>query len=200
MIRTLDVILFSGTDWWPSKLFEWLTWSNYSHVAIGAKDPTYVDSRLVGEYIIESGEESVPGAVSGTLRWGVQIQRWDEIIQGYPGRVFVRRFSWESAFQPEQDKIEEELARLWKDTRHSGYDTNVIDLIEARFGVDIRGRQTKEFICSAYAACILCCIGAIPSDVDWDAFMPCDFVPGGKVDKLLSKKGMASLGPLVQLK
>ena len=57
-LRTLDVLLFEGTSVWPSKLIEWITDSQYSHVGLGALNPTYIDAQLEGEYMIESGPQA----------------------------------------------------------------------------------------------------------------------------------------------
>ena len=118
-----------------------------------------------------------------------------------PGHIYRRRFSWRSSLKiPEQDEVESCLTKLWANTHIATYDVNPIDFIEARFDVSLRARQTKAFVCSAYAACVYACLGAIPSDINWDTFLPRDFKPGGRIDVLLEQNGIAKLGPLELIK
>lgn len=198
MIHTLDIILFSGADWWPSRLIEWICDSKFSHVAVGVLDPIYIDASLRGEYMVESGEEFYPDAVSEEMRWGVQMQEWQNIIRSYNGRVYRRRFEWLSG-EPIEN-LDHLLKELWQKTHDASYDLNPIDFIEAQFQVKIFNRQTKEFVCSAYAACCLCFAGVIPSNVNWNMFMPRDFKEGGRIDRLLNEKGLGKLGPVERLK
>ena len=70
--KTGDIFLYSGTHWY-SKLIEYFSGSQFSHVTMILRDPTYINSKLKGLYIIESGYEGIPDAVDGKIHFGVQI-------------------------------------------------------------------------------------------------------------------------------
>jgi hypothetical protein len=201
-IGTFDVILFAGTQWYPSRLIEWFTGSPYSHIALGLHSPTYIDAKLAeGYYIIESGEELRPCVTSGQLVWGPQIQPWREILDSYPGRVYVRRFQWLNRPPPARD-IEQRMLEAWQATSSAVYDDNPLDWIRDELGLNLDSdcRKTNEFVCSVYAAYLLYCIGVLPTTIEWGHFLPRDYAPGGHVDSLLQAQGLAQYGPIEQLK
>lgn len=199
MVKNLDILLFHGTDFFPSWLIEMVTGSRYSHVAIILDNPTYIQQSLKGVFMLESGEEPTPNAATGHVKWGVQLQWWDWILQSYPGQVYKRSLHWN--VNPD-DNINDKLLDAWEISKHAPYDLNVVDLLEAEFNMvfDRRGQITSEFVCSAYLTFILSKIGALPSSVQWDSFSPSNFIPGGRIDYELKKHGKAMLGPVVQIK
>lgn len=195
---TLDVCLFSGAPVWPSKLIEWALGTAYSHVALGLRNPTYIDESLVGTFIVESGEEVRPSAVGGKIVWGVQMQDWQWIVESYEGRVYMRKLRWISR----PDNLAESIEAAWNRAKGAKYDDNIVDLLRADFGWALRGdcRKTTEFVCSAFAAYVLCCVGALPRDIKWDTLNPGDYAENGRIDALLRQQGVAKLESVVQLK
>lgn len=152
---------------------------------------------LRGYFLLESGEEDAPGVVCHFHKWGVQLQELEPIVRAYPGTVHVRRITWlrtEAA-----DELDARIAAAWLATHDATYDTNVFDLLRAKFGWvfdAVEGRRTSEFVCSAYAAFVLCSVGALPQGIVWDSFSPRDFAAGGRIDELLAQTGVARLGPV----
>ena len=57
--QTGDILLYS-TSLWYSKIIEKCTGSKYSHISIILRDPVYIDPKLKGLYILESGFEKTP--------------------------------------------------------------------------------------------------------------------------------------------
>ena len=70
--QTGDLLLYN-TNVWYSRLIELASNSKYSHISMILRDPTYIDPKLKGLYILESCKESIPDSVSGNLTYGVQI-------------------------------------------------------------------------------------------------------------------------------
>ncbi len=85
-LETGDILLYHGTNYWFSYLIEWFTYSEFSHVSMVLKDPIYLDPKLEGLYILESGAENIPDAVEGKTHFGVQIVDLNEIIEMYRRR------------------------------------------------------------------------------------------------------------------
>lgn len=95
--RTGDILLYNTTKYWYSRLIERFTSSDYSHVSMVLHRPTWLDPALCEEeyYVLESGSECFPDAVSGDFKFGVQVaplsKVWAEYAtQGY-GHLYVRR-------------------------------------------------------------------------------------------------------------
>jgi len=204
MYGTLDVLLFHGTDVWPSRIIEWLLGSTYSHIALVLHNPSFLqvegdsEGDSEGVYMLESGEESRPCVVGGEFAWGVQVQPLARVARTYPGTVSVRRLVWTDGRPPAD--LETRLADAWAQTKHAPYDTSVLDFLRVKTGCPLEGtRQTRAFVCSVYAAYILCKAGVLPSSVDWNTLSPSAFAPGGRIDALLAECGVASLGPVEPL-
>jgi hypothetical protein len=200
MLTNFTILIFSGADWFPSRLIEWLTWCKYSHVAMLLEDPIYIQQSLRGKYMLESGEEPTPNVVTGKKKLGTQLQWWDWILLSYPGRVYARSFRW--LVPVKSAHLDKQLAQAWNDTRTASYDLDLIDFLEAELHTVLRdkGQITREFICSAYITFILTRMGALPEKTPWDTFSPNDFADTGRIDSHLRAHGKAVLGPLVQLK
>ena len=73
--ETGDLLLYNTTKYWYSRAIEWFTSSNYSHVSMVLRRPTWLDPSLCEEeyYVLESGSECFPDAVSGDFKFGVQV-------------------------------------------------------------------------------------------------------------------------------
>lgn len=197
MLRSFDILMFSGAQMYPSRTIEWLTRSDFSHVAMFLSSPTYIDERLRGkDFVLESGEEVRPCVLGGEMAWGVQIQPWEFIYATYPGKIYSRRLTWTvSDDECDTESIEQKLASAWNETKHAGYDMNPIDFLRADSGRALDGacQKTNEFICSAYLTFLLVRLGVLPPTTKWDTFVPRDFIPGGRIDKALVAYGRARL-------
>ena len=71
-LETGDLLLFSG-NYFLSKIIEYFTDCNYSHVGIVLKDPKYLDPKLIGFYLLQSGEEYFKDSEDNKFKIGVQI-------------------------------------------------------------------------------------------------------------------------------
>ena len=105
-----DILLFHGEGFWFSSLVEWITGSKFSHVAMVLKDPTYIHESLKGLYMIESGEEKFPDAISHRIIRGVQVVDLSKVLETYTGKVYVRRFLSSNS---SKDINFEELGDIW---------------------------------------------------------------------------------------
>ena len=85
-LQTGDILLFTGhkKGWlkYFSYMIEYATHSNFSHVAMVLRDPTYIDPNLKGIYLWESGWEGEPDAEDDKVKLGVKITPLQEIIEG----------------------------------------------------------------------------------------------------------------------
>lgn len=197
-LNTLDICLFSGSCVWPSKLIEWALRTSYSHVALGLRDPIYIQESLRGDFIIESGEEKRDCVIDKKCEWGVQMQFWEYIRLSYEGSVGVRRLRW--IHKP--DNLAEKILDAWNKTKGAQYDVDIVDLLRADFGWSLgsKCRGTKEFVCSTFAAYVLCHVGVLPPDVKWDTINPGDFAVNGRIDSLMEIQGNAKFGPVENIK
>ena len=96
-LRTGDLLLFTEHS---DGLFEcflsmirWGTHSNYTHVAMILKDPSFIHPSLKGTFVWESSWEGKPDPQDGKIKLGVQITPLEEILKAYSkiGNVFVRK-------------------------------------------------------------------------------------------------------------
>ena len=97
--------------------------------------PTWLDPALCEEeyYVLESGSECFPDAVSGELKFGVQVcplsKVWAEYAaQGY-GHLYVRRicFIENETAGPGPTKLEEGIRTAYAKTKECPYDLNPCD-------------------------------------------------------------------------
>ena len=85
--QTGDLLLYN-TNVWYSRLIELASNSKYSHISMILRDPTYIDPKLKGLYILESCKESIPDSVSGNLTYGVQIIPLEHVLSEYKNSYF----------------------------------------------------------------------------------------------------------------
>lgn len=182
-LETGDVMLFHGEGFWFSWVVEWATWSEFSHVATVLKDPTYLDPKLKGLYILESGEEKFPDAIEHKLHFGVQVVNLEKVIEYYTGKVFYRKLN----VTPEtRSQFPTELKRIWDEIKDRPYDDNIWDLLRIEFGLDWGNMdRTNKFFCSALVTFCYERFGILSLDIPWDLITPEDFNEGGKIDHLL---------------
>ena len=92
--KTGDILLFS-TNCWYSKLIEFFTHSKFSHIAIILKDPIFINPKLKGLYILESGAEKKPSPEDENKKYGVQITKLEDILNSYDtnnlGNLYYRK-------------------------------------------------------------------------------------------------------------
>ena len=91
-LETGDIILFnsesqSGFFKYFSDLIKFGTHSNYTHIGMVLKDPTFFKNKsnedLKGLYFWESSWENIPDAQDGEIKLGVQIVPLKDIKERY---------------------------------------------------------------------------------------------------------------------
>ena len=142
--QTGDILLYNGSTW-LGKAIEYFTGSNYSHVAIILRDPTYIDPKLKGLYVLESGEENVPDSLTGKKILGVQITPLENTLDYF-------KKSWSAHLYHRQldcnrdNNFEEKLKELVNKTEGEPYDLCIFDWFRAKFDIEIGNVQiTKRF-------------------------------------------------------
>lgn len=178
-LDTGDIILFSPTH--TSGFLSILDWvirrathSDYSHVAMVLKDPTFVHGSLKGLYIWESGFEGLPDPQDNKTKLGVQITPLYEALQA-SGRksVFVRRLT------KGRDRINNTLLSKIHDVVYGKpYDTVITDWVGALFKKDMMPQKTDRFWCSALVCYFMVQLGFIKDSTDWSIVRPCDLSSG----------------------
>jgi hypothetical protein len=161
---------------------EWFTWSDYSHIGIVLKDPTYIDPKLKGFYLLESGTEAFPDAVEHKIRFGVQIVDLQKVFDLYHGNIYHRKL-----YLPESKSghISGALTRIWEQIKDDTYDYNPWDLlkVESRLNVGDNHR-TNAFFCSALTTFIYHLAGLFKDpQVNWDLIQPRDYAPESLIEK-----------------
>lgn len=124
-LDTGDLLLFRGNAI-ISCCIECLTCSNYSHVGMVLKDPTFINEELVGLYLWQSGQENFPDAENHIIFNGVQISPLDKVIKYYGIRnVYIRKLIVNTPLEINL------LKKIHYEIHHHKYDMNVIDWLMA---------------------------------------------------------------------
>lgn len=179
-LEDFDLLLFSGEYWWPSKLFEWLQWSSYSHVGLVLNSPTYIDPKLTGTYLLEAGEEDFPDSENGVKKFGVQITDLDRVLTNYEGSVWVRKLKCC------KDTFHEKFKNIHSVIHNKPYDDKLLDLFRAGTGIEFGDcRCDKQFFCSALVTYVYSRLGVIQPNVEWSLVEPKEYADGGRIESLL---------------
>ncbi len=198
-LNTGDILLYNTTKYWYSRLIERFTSSDYSHVSMVLHRPTWLDPALTEEeyYVLESGSERFPDAVSGDFKFGVQVcplsKVWAEYAsQGY-GHLYVRRIQFLDSNANERlvDGIKAAYARA----NSCPYDLNPCDWIKCYLDeskslpqIEAGGQhdqKTASFWCSALISFVLVVAGFLDKSVPWTVITPYDFSAFCKPQRLL---------------
>ena len=191
--KTGDILLYNTTKYWYSRLIERFTSSDYSHISIVLHRPTWLDPALTEEeyYVLESGSECFPDAVSGEFKFGVQVcplsKVWAEYAsQGY-GHLYVRRIQFmnENEENTGPTKLEDGIKAAYAKVNSCPYDLNPCDWIKCYFDesktlpqIDAtkqRDQKTTSFWCSALVSFVLVVAGFLDNSVPWTVITPYDF-------------------------
>ena len=205
--KTGDIILYNTTKYWYSRLIERLTSSDYSHISMVLHRPTWLDPSLCEEeyYVLESGSECFPDAVSGNFKFGVQVcpmsKVWAEYAsQGY-GHLYVRRIRFPNANENDSEtttaKLKDGIKTAYEKTKGCPYDLNACDWIKCYFdesktlpqieATGQRDQKTTSFWCSALISFVLVIAGFLDKSVPWTVITPYDFSAFCKPQRLVLK-------------
>ena len=173
-LQTGDLLFFVEHPKNPiMNLFNWAiraaTHSQYSHVAMVIRDPTFIHPSLKGLFIWESSWEGTPDPQDGKIKLGVQITSFYQFMDKYRGHIYVRKLKKGS------DLIEpERLKKIHEVVYNQPYDLHLKDWLEAWKREDSDPQKTDQFWCSALVAYILVGIGFLPDKTDWSIARPSD--------------------------
>lgn len=181
-LKTGDLLLCS---WKDSGLFgtftsliKWGTHSNYSHIAMVLKDPTFIHPSLKGLYVWESSWEGYPDPQDNKYKLGVQITPLYEIMNEYKknnSNIYIRKVECDRSLFSKKN-----LMKVHDVVHDKPYDIVPLDWIEALFQKDLSPQKTDRFWCSALVGYIYTQCGLLKSDTDWSIMRPNDFSLSGE--------------------
>lgn len=181
-METGDALLFHGEGFWFSHLVEWATWSDFSHISMILKNPTYIDPKLEGIYMLESGEEKFPDAVEHRICFGVQIVNLKTVIENYTGNIYYRKLN-----VPEdlKNNFDNSLAQAWEKVKNLPYDDSIYDLLRVEFRLDWGDdKRLDSFFCSALQTFLYEEFELFKEAIPWDLVKPSDYDEGGKIETI----------------
>ena len=172
--QTGDILLYNS-NYWYSRLIEWGSGSKFSHISIILRDPTFINKKLTGLYILESSYEDIPDSNTGEKVWGVQIIPLDHVLEeykkSYVGNLYYRRLETEKS-----EEFYENLKDCIKHTEGDKYDLNPLDWFKAEFQLNFGDtRKENTFWCSALVGYVYCHMGFIDKDISWSILPPRKF-------------------------
>ena len=173
-LQTGDIVLISNTENgifnWFLNLIRYTTHSNYVHIGMIVKDPSFLDTPLKGTYLWESSYEGSPDPQDNKIKLGVQLTDILSIRKNYPNAFFyVRRLYDNTIFT--NDKLKE----IHDVVHNIPYDIHLFDWIMAFFRKDITPQKTSRFWCSALVGYFYTKIGVLNNTTDWSIMYPSDF-------------------------
>lgn len=176
-LKTGDILLCdydntSGPMGWFSWMIKSFTKSNYSHVAMVLKNPTFIHPSLTGLYVWESSYEGTPDPQDGKVKLGVQITPLGHFIDYYKkhGYVVYRKLIGPSEYFKLTTFIQ-----IHDVVYNKPYDMAPRDWINALKRRDSDPQKTSRFWCSALIGYIYSKLGLIDSKVDWSILRASDF-------------------------
>jgi len=199
-MNTGDIILFKGEHSIISYIVELFTSSDWSHIGIVLKDPTYIDPSLKGLFLLESGYEDISDSINHTRNYGVQLVDLHKKVNTYDGVVVWRKL------EANIDNLDEKMKLIYQTIKDRPYDFNLYDFIETSMNIQRpepsyssailnyfrpNHRKTDTFFCSALVAYIYTELELLEKDTQWTRCLPKYFSDDNLNFKLLKGK----LGP-----
>ena len=176
-LETGDLLLFDykggGLFGVFTSLIKYFTKSEYSHIAMVLKDPSFIHPSLKGYYIWESSWEGTPDPQDGKVKLGVQITPFNEIYNLYKEKgsnIYLRKVKCNKELLS-TSKLED----IHKVVYDKPYDIVPEDWINAINRKDNEPQKTDRFWCSALVGYIYTKAGLLKEDTDWSVLRPSDF-------------------------
>ena len=173
-LKTGDLILFNnhggGIFGAFTSLIKWGTHSNYTHIGMILKDPSFIHPSLKGLYVWESTFNGQPDPQDGKVKLGVQITPLKEALHFEERSVFIRKVNC-----PENTFNDTRLKLIHKIVYNKPYDIIPTDWINALFHHDSEPQKTDRFWCSALVGYIYTSCGVLDDNTDWSILRPSDF-------------------------
>ena len=179
-LKTGDIILFTPPYTGFTKYLDYLitygTHSDYTHVGMILKDPTFIHPELKGTYVWESSWNGTPDPQDCKIKLGVQITPLYELLNEFKeSKVIIRKI------QCKDDCFSDEnLKRIHNIVYSKPYDLKPTDWIFALFRKDMEPQKTDRFWCSALVGYIYTKCGILDKTTDWSILRPSDFTLDGE--------------------
>ena len=176
-LKTGDLILFcgniSGFMGYFSTFIKCATHSNYSHIGMILKDPSFVHPSLKGTYVWESGWEDFDrDAQDDKIKLGVQITPLAEIIKNFQKSiVIIRKINCDPSLFSD-----EALEKIHKVVYDKIYDCYPPDILQAIHRKDKHPQKINRFWCSALVGYIYTQCQILNDKTDWSILRPSDFL------------------------
>ena len=155
-------------------MIRWGTHSNYTHIAMILKDPSFIHPSLKGTFVWESSWEGKPDPQDGKIKLGVQITPLNEVLQTFSeSKVILRKVNC-----PKDNKTyfsEENLKKVHDVVYDKPYDIVPKDWVEALIQKNSEPQRVDRFWCSALVGYIYTKCGLLDSTTDWTILRPSDF-------------------------
>lgn len=169
-----DLILFHTDVGCVGKTIQYFTDSKFCHIGMILKNPTFIDEKLKGFYLLESSYEPIPDYEDGKIKYGVQIQLLDNIIEEYGSKnCYIRKIKFKNNISFDKKKFREVYDLIYD----KPYDLNPIDWIQAECKLKnrINGENTKSFWCSSLMGFIFNKMEWMEHSEDWSLLSPNDW-------------------------
>lgn len=176
-LKTGDLLLFSYPNGgFLDSLIYWGTHSNYSHIGMVLKDPTFIHPALRGTYVWQSNWTGKPDPQDNKIKLGVQITPINELVNTYKGsgHCFYRTINCKNNFS------DENLKKVHDVVYNKPYDICPLDWFEAFLKKDPEPQKKDRFWCSALVGYIYTECGILEKNTDWSILSPSDFSLSGE--------------------
>ena len=178
-LKTGDLILFNnhggGIFGAFTSLIKWGTHSNYTHIGMILKNPSFIHPSLKGLYVWESTFNGKPDPQDGKIKLGVQITPLKEALEFESRNVFIRKVNC-----PKDTFNDNRLTLIHNIVYDKPYDIVPKDWIEAFFHTDSAPQKTSRFWCAALVGYIYTKVGILKPETDWSILTPNDFSLDGE--------------------
>lgn len=190
-LKTGDLLLFGDSPFWFSDLIRYFSKSKYSHIGIILRDPTYIDPKLTGLYLWESGSENFVDSEDDKKKFGVQITNLHELLSKKENNSSIGFLDYRSLYTDKtKEYIEQKIKEIHQKVHNIPYDTDLNDFLEASSDVNIiepktdvkprtwlswmipNHRKTNTFFCSALVGYVYTQLGLLPKETEWSQCSP----------------------------
>ena len=179
-LKTGDLLLFNNTS--KSGFYEYFsdmirygTHSNYTHIGMILKDPTFLNKNYNGLFLWESSYEGIPDISDGKIKVGVQIVPLEEVLKRNDDIFICRQINCDKNLF--NDKKLKEINDV---VYNKPYDIYPLDWINALLKKDKEPQKTDRFWCSALVGYIYTKVGILNENTDWSILKPCDYSLNGE--------------------
>jgi hypothetical protein len=178
---TGDLILFS-TNKWYSDFIKLGSFSKYTHCGMILKNPIWIDKKLTGIYLLESGKEPFIDVTDNKIHFGVELVDFTKVIEEYKtnnfGNVYYRKLNCER-----NETFIKNLYLAYLECKNKPYNKNPLDWLEALFGVYLYDKKIySRFWCSALLSFLYVRTNIISDTIDWSLIPPKYYSSSNKID------------------